>query len=418
MSDKQIYAGLEIANHEIRLIVGEFFNTRLNILKVERVDNDAMNENGIEDMELLVESIKKAANNVEKNLGLPITSVVLSVPSVNVVRHHTKVNVPLNSVNRLVTYRDIRKAMANGMRNVDVPKDNEIVQVNCVKFYCNGISTRKVPIDETLDDLKILMDIYSADRKTLYDYVSIVEQAGLNVMDLFLDCFAIGKEASLFEQSMDKYIILLDGQYYDTKMAMFYDGRLVNFMQIPVGMQQLANALDNQYHVGFKVASRLIKYNVRENAEVLSTQTSYVWAEDELTHTLSEKEIYDCIEPGVTYWIDLVKQAVEPIISSGKSAIVLTNDMAEIQGIGDRLKESLDCEIKTYMPDTLGIRNASLTSCAGLFYAYKDLLEVNGRDQTSVDVATFSRIVDLRSDEFKEMTITNKLRSVLLQGKK
>lgn len=26
---KQIYAGLEVADHEVRLIVGEFYNTRL-----------------------------------------------------------------------------------------------------------------------------------------------------------------------------------------------------------------------------------------------------------------------------------------------------------------------------------------------------------------------------------------------------
>ena len=36
-SDKQIFAAVEAADHEIRLIVGEFFNTRFNIIKVERV---------------------------------------------------------------------------------------------------------------------------------------------------------------------------------------------------------------------------------------------------------------------------------------------------------------------------------------------------------------------------------------------
>jgi cell division protein FtsA len=34
MSDKQIFAALEAADHEIRLVVGEFFNTRFNIIKV------------------------------------------------------------------------------------------------------------------------------------------------------------------------------------------------------------------------------------------------------------------------------------------------------------------------------------------------------------------------------------------------
>ena len=36
MNRKEIYASVEIADHEIRLIVGEFYDTRFNILRVER----------------------------------------------------------------------------------------------------------------------------------------------------------------------------------------------------------------------------------------------------------------------------------------------------------------------------------------------------------------------------------------------
>lgn len=415
---KQIYAGLEVADHEIRLIVGEFFNTRLNILKVERVDCEAVDANQIHNKDALIEAIRKGLQNVEKNIGLPVTKVILSIPSVKVQRYHVKEKVQLNSVNKVATYRDIRKAMSAGMKHVDVPKDRAIVQVNCVKFYCNGIATRRCPIDETLDDLSVLMDIYAADKQYLFDLVSCVENSGLKVIELFLDGFAIGKEAALFEQSMDKYIILLDGQHYSTKMSLFYEGRLINFMNIPMGMEALIEALDSQYHIGFKAASRLIKYNVRLNAEVLSTQTNYVWAVNEKTHTLNEKLIYEAIKEKVDQWANMIHQAVEPIVSAGKSMIVLTNDMAEVQGISDVLSDTINCEVKTYAPETLGIRSPSLTSCAGLFYAYKDLLEINGRNENSVDVATFARIVDLRSEEFKEMTITNKLRNVLLQGKK
>ena len=42
MSDKQIFAALEAADHEIRLVVGEFFNTRFNIIKVERIPSGGL----------------------------------------------------------------------------------------------------------------------------------------------------------------------------------------------------------------------------------------------------------------------------------------------------------------------------------------------------------------------------------------
>ncbi len=36
MAEKQIFAAVEVSDHEVRLIVGEFFNTRFNIIKVVR----------------------------------------------------------------------------------------------------------------------------------------------------------------------------------------------------------------------------------------------------------------------------------------------------------------------------------------------------------------------------------------------
>ena len=415
---KQIYAGLEVADHEVRLIVGEFYNTRLNILKVERVDCQGMAADHIADKTNVSESIKLALANVEKNMGIPVKKVILSIPGVNVSRAHIKEKVALNSVNKQATYHDIRRAMSAAMRHVNVPKNCEIVQVSCVKYYCNGISTRRCPIDETLDDLSILMDVYFADRNFMYDLVSAVENAGVSVMSIFLDGYAIGKEAALFEQSMDKYIILLDGQYHTTRMSLFYEGRLVNFMTLPLGLESMVKALDDHYHLGFKVATRLIKYNVRLNAELLSSQTCYVWADGDTTRTISEKAIYDAISPALQQWLEMIKKSIEPILTAGKAMVILSNDLAELQGIADCLSDTIGCEVKPYAPETLGIRNPGLTTAAGLFYAYKDLLEINGRNDTSIDVNTFARLVDIRSDEFKEMTITNKLRNALLQGKK
>ena len=53
MEEKQIFATLEVSDHEVRMIVGEFFNTRFNILKVERVPVDALSYDTITDQDAL-----------------------------------------------------------------------------------------------------------------------------------------------------------------------------------------------------------------------------------------------------------------------------------------------------------------------------------------------------------------------------
>ena len=42
MADRQILAALEITDHEVRLLVGEYHDTRVNVLRTEIVPVKAM----------------------------------------------------------------------------------------------------------------------------------------------------------------------------------------------------------------------------------------------------------------------------------------------------------------------------------------------------------------------------------------
>ena len=68
MSDKQIFTALEVADHEVRLIVGEFFNTRFNIIKVERIPCNGLSFSKVEDPEAVITAIRTAAANACKML--------------------------------------------------------------------------------------------------------------------------------------------------------------------------------------------------------------------------------------------------------------------------------------------------------------------------------------------------------------
>ncbi|NLL75486.1 MAG: cell division protein FtsA, partial [Erysipelothrix sp.] len=78
--EKQIIAALEIADREVRLLVGQFYNGRLNILKVERVSHLGVVGYTIMSESIIVDAIKKAVENASRNLGVVIESVILMVP--------------------------------------------------------------------------------------------------------------------------------------------------------------------------------------------------------------------------------------------------------------------------------------------------------------------------------------------------
>ena len=68
VNNKQILAALEIADHELRLIVGEFFNTRFNVIKVERVQCSGVESGQIIDSPLVSETIKKMVASASEKM--------------------------------------------------------------------------------------------------------------------------------------------------------------------------------------------------------------------------------------------------------------------------------------------------------------------------------------------------------------
>ena len=223
--DKQIFAALEIADHEVRLLVGEFFNTRFNIIKVERVPVAGVQFHQLTEPNEVVKAIRRAAENASRMIGARIERVLLSIPSRDMMRKSLKITVPVSSFDRRVTVLDVREAVKNAMKT-KVENGLALISAVCVRYTCNGISTRRMPIGELCDELTVDVDLLCANRKIAFEYVNCVEQAGLEVLDISLDSFAIAKEAALFEQTMDQNLILIRLEEQTTTLSLLSKGKL------------------------------------------------------------------------------------------------------------------------------------------------------------------------------------------------
>jgi len=110
-SEKQIFAAVEAADHEIRLIVGEFFNTRFNIIKVERVPVSGMSYNKVTDPEEVTKAVSTAAADAQKMIGAAVKKVILAIPSYRAKRYSFKSTVDVEGIDGVVTIQDVRNAI-------------------------------------------------------------------------------------------------------------------------------------------------------------------------------------------------------------------------------------------------------------------------------------------------------------------
>ncbi len=421
MSDKQIFAALEVADHEVRLVVGEFFNTRFNIIKVERVPCSGLTYNQVIDPEAVTNSVKKAVENAKKMIGSDVHKVIVAMPSCGMKRYSFKSTVDIDGIDHTVTLQDVRNAISRAEAQ-DIGKNYALIQTVCVKYTVNGISSRRIPLGEKCDKLTVDVDLLCAARKLSYDLVGCIEAAGLKIIDIFLDVFTAGKEAALFEQAVNRQVIILKMERESTTLGLLRKGRLTTGTVIPGGVGTIAGALTDQYGINTDMAVDLVKYSAQLDDEEPSENPVHIWSEKGVTNTLNEKQLNECILERVNSWIDMMSKTCEQILQAGETTVIITGEGGEMQGLDVLLSRSLNTEVRNYIPDTLGGRNAALTSCLGLFYAYQDKQPISGYVDDSIDLEAFIKSVSYRDKKndgnTKEDTLTNKLKGLFLEGKK
>ncbi len=412
--DKQIFAALEITDHEIRLIVGEFFNTRFNIIKVERVLCNGLNNYKVEAEEEVIASIKKAVNNATRKVGAPIKKVLLAIPSVNVHRYPLKVTTKVNSIDNVVTAYDIQRARKKAA-STKLDDQLALIQTVCVKYTCNGIATRRIPLNERCDMLTVDIDLLCVDREIAFGLVSCVEKSGLAVLDVCLDSFAIAKEAAMFEQTVGQSVIMLNLSRENSTLALLAKGKLIHCDILKHGMNQWIQSLQEKYQLPTENAAKLIKANARFEGGKRLEDPVYVWNRAGETHSLSEKDISEAIEENVQQWAKEIKETCLPILETDKKIVVITGEGSEIQGLAALLEKELGTEVRLYVPETLGVRTGDLVACLGLFFAYKDQLPILGEIENSVDIKAFEKTVRYKAVEenSEEESITKKLKGML-----
>ena len=225
MSDKQIYASVEIADHEVRLVVGEFYETRFNILRVEKVRFNGVEDSIIVNESNVVTALIKAVDNASNILGYRIERILLAIPCVDVKRHSRRVNVMVKSGK--VRLSDVQNGINEAIQYS--PEENlELVNVGCIKYVINGISSRKLPLNEVCDAFSMEIDLFYANKRILYSYARCVEKAGLQILDICLDAYAIAEEAAIFEQTIENYIVLLNLSRQNTTLSLFSHGKLLS----------------------------------------------------------------------------------------------------------------------------------------------------------------------------------------------
>ena len=122
-------------------------------------------------------------------MNTTITSVALVLPS-NYARTYqtkgiTKVNSPQDKIEVSDIVRDLKIA-----QRFEKSKKEEIVSTIPVKYLLDTKEVDHMPLGMRSASLKVEALVITTNKKVLYSYLTAVEKAGLDVIDITIDAYA------------------------------------------------------------------------------------------------------------------------------------------------------------------------------------------------------------------------------------
>ncbi|CAM3657019.1 cell division protein FtsA [Erysipelothrix urinaevulpis] len=409
--EKEILAALEIADHEVRLLVGQFYNGRLNILKVEQVSHKGVSSYSIISENLVVEAILKAVENASRNLGVVIEKVLLVVPGIQT-KHTTKqMQIPITGK---VSDLDIKRAYRELIESKAMD-DYVLTNVMMSKYFVNGSSTRKLPLNERCTHLTIEADCYYSRQSIIFPYLSAVEASGLKIIDIVLDDIGLAKEAALFESSIDKPIIVYTLARSLSKMTLYYKGKLLSTDYETEGLNKFLDLLANDLGIPKDAVENLLYYNTNLMEIKPKEDPIFIWSYRGQTHTVSDKDLAELLNDSFKeYLLELLNRS-EPIFELGQPNILVTGSGSVIEGIKEFLEGESNAIVEQYRSMTFGIKEPSLSSVVGAFYYYKDQAVFRYESDFSANKIELEASILKDKDEHEDESMTQKLKKIFFE---
>lgn len=405
---KQVYASIFIDENELQILVSEFYNTRFNVLRVDKVKMDAIHNFQITDYDRFVEIIAKSIEYTSKKVGATIKKVILVLPAYNFKRVPLRVSVIPNG--GILTKKDIAKAVSSALRT-KIDSNSIVVNANIIKYVINGIASRRMPEKEICDEALVDIDLLCADKQMAIDYVKATQDAGLEILDITLNNYSICKEAVLQENSLNRNIILLDIGNEHTYLSLLTKGKLNTSEIIYDGLNSIINYVYMSLGIPKENISRLIKYNVDYNSEH-KDDAVFAWGSDDNNHSITIKELSDAVKEPLNIYLDKILMMCKPILDADNTTFIIAGEGAKMKTLVDELAYKSNSEVKAYYPETIGIRDSSLCALFGSLFVYKEKAQINSLNVSCLDIAEYDKLVDLRIQDDESESITNKIKKL------
>ena len=378
---KKIYTAIDIGSDTIKFVVEEYFKNKLNILATYEQKAKGIRKGLIVDPNLAINSIKDGIKEINNNLGIDIKKVIVGVPSYNA--KFMFVTSEIEITGDAITTDDVNNLIKASVYS-KVEQDYELITVLPLTFLIDGEKETKV-VGKTGNKLEIKGIMISAPKKNVYSVLSVMEGAGLEVVDITVS--ALGDYYEVRNDNLDKNIgAIINLGHETTNVSVFSRGKLMNTETIQLGGINVDKDLAYMFNINVFDAREIKEKFASSHKRFIALNDVY-----EVKNTagevikLNQIEVTEIVMDRLAELLRLAQKQILLLTKQNISYIVITGGLTEIRAFKNLVYEILGKDVIIYTEDTLGARNNKYITSIGMIKYFIDKMEVRGKEYSMID---------------------------------
>ena len=377
---RKIFTALDIGSNTIKVVVGEFIGTKLNILSAVKVTSRGYVNNYILDKEALISRIKEAISKTEEELNIKIRKVILNVPTYNLDFKLTDGRVELEE--NVVKSNDIVRLLQDVSKN-KIDHKNELICTLPIMFKVDDEETIN-PYGKHGNILYVKSIIVSTDKKTIYDLATIVNSCNLDIIDITTT--GLADYYNFKSKELDtKNIAIVNLGSTTTNISIFSKGIFINNKIIDDGGFYIDKEIASVYNLKRNETEYLkekLALAVINNADEKETITLPNKNGEEIT--VNQYELSKIVSEKMDNLLKIIKKNINLLTKKEISYIIITGGLSEIKDINLLINNVFNKNGKIGKINNLGARDNSYSVALGMLKYFNSKLLLRNREFSSL----------------------------------
>jgi cell division protein FtsA len=367
--------GLDIGSTKTCALVGEIDEqgSVVRFAGLGAAESKGWRKGQIVNLELAVSSIRRAVEEAENIVGVPVESALIGIAGSHVRGVNSRGGIALGPRPRDIHREDVRRAIEVA-KNVKLPEDREVLHVLPQEFFVDSQDNIRDAMGMVGQKLEVNVHIVTASATATQNVVTAVNKAGIVVIDTVLEPLA-SAEACLTQDERELGCCLLDIGGGTTEMIVLSGGMVRHSSAVAIGGDHFTNDLAVGLRTPIPEAESIKREHACAWRELMGTDTPIEIASvgDRPPRTIFVRNLCEIVEPRAHELLTILREELRRagLDSQIPAGLVLTGGGAQLRGLVELTERVFRLPVRLALPRGLaeiteGVSQPEYSAAVGL----------------------------------------------------